>query len=508
MLDATPLLRAFARYRLNRLASLDPVESQRATLRRLVWTARHTRFGRDHGFADLADVAAYQRRVPIRRYEDFWTAYWQDEFPRLTDVSWPGTIPYFAVTSGTTAGRSKYIPVSQAMLRSNSKAGADLYAFHLRARPNSRILAGKSFMLGGSTRLLEEAPGVFSGDLSGIMAAKMPWYARPRYFPPPELALLDDWEEKVARLAKQVLVEDIRMISGTPSWLLLFFECLEANAAGKTVGEIFSNLEMLVHGGVSFAPYRDRFQRLFAGGDAELREVYPASEGFVAIADDAPEAGLRLSLDHGMFFEFVPVSEIGNESPTRHWVENVEVGIDYAVVVSTCAGLWSYLIGDTVTFVDPSRTRIAITGRTAQMLSAFGEHVIVSELDRAITQSAERTHCAVTDYAVGALVPKEGGAKGRHVVVVEFEPTAALPDPRRFGLLFDEALQGDNDDYRAHRSGDYGLGSPAIVVGRLGMFAAWMKRRGKLGGQNKVPRIITDSALLDDLLDFAEGYSK
>ncbi|MDA0369794.1 MAG: GH3 auxin-responsive promoter family protein [Proteobacteria bacterium] len=508
MPDATPLLRAFARYRLNRLASLDPVESQRATLRRLVWTARRTRFGRDHGFADIADIAAYQRRVPIRRYEDFWNAYWQDDFPRLTDVSWPGTIPYFAVTSGTTAGRSKYIPVSKAMLRSNSKASADLYSFHLRARPKSRILAGKSFMLGGSTRLVDEAPGVQSGDLSGIMAANVPRYARPRFFPPPELALLDDWEEKVTRLAKQSLVEDIRMIGGTPSWLLLFFERMESDAAGMTVGEVYPDLEMLVHGGVSFAPYRDRFRRLFAGTHAEFREVYPASEGFVAMADDVPEAGLRLSLDHGMFFEFVPVRELGNPSPTRHWIENVQVGVDYAVVVSTCAGLWSYLIGDTVTFVDRLHARITITGRTAQMLSAFGEHVIVSELDRAITQSAERTHCAVTDYAVGALVPEQGSAQGRHLMVVEFEPATAAPDLSHFAALFDGALQDDNDDYRAHRSGDYGLGPPTIMVGRPGMFAAWMKRRGKLGGQNKVPRIITDPALLEDLRAFADTYGK
>lgn len=503
MIDATPLLRAFARYRLNQLAFLDPVESQRAMLRRLVRTARQTRFGRDHGFDHIADVADFQARVPLRQYEDFWGSYWKETFPYIGGATWPGPIPYFAVTSGTTAGRSKYIPLSRAMLRSNAKAGTDLYTFHLRAHPESRLLAGKSFMLGGSTRLVPEAPGVRSGDLSGIMVAEMPWYARPRYFPPRDLALIEDWEEKVARLAARSLDETITMISGTPSWLLLFFEQLQAIAPNRTLAEIYPDLELLVHGGVSFAPYRDRFAEICAGTRAAFREVYPASEGFIALADAAPDAGLRLSLDHGMFFEFVPVSELGSPSPVRHWIDTVEMGVDYAVAVSTCAGLWAYLIGDTVTFRDRGQARIEITGRTAQMLSAFGEHVIVSELDRAITHAAEATGCAVRDYAVGALYPdSDTAAQGRHLVVVEFEPESPVPDPARFAALFDTALQGDNDDYRAHRSGDYGVALPEILIGKRGIFAAWMKSRGKLGGQNKVPRILTDPALFADLRAF------
>lgn len=502
MLDATPLLRAFARYRLNQLAYLDPAESQRKMLRGLVRTARQTRFGRDHGFDRIVDVADFQARVPLRQYEDFWDNYWKDAFPYVSEATWPGIAPYFAVTSGTTAGRSKYIPVTRAMLRSNAKAGVDLYAFHLRAHPDSRILAGKSFMLGGSTRLVPEAPGVRSGDLSGIMVAEMPWFAQPRYFPSRDLALIEDWEEKVAHLAAGSLKERITMIGGTPSWLLLFFEKLQAIAPNRTLADIYPDLELLVHGGVSFAPYRDRFAEVCAGTRASFREVYPASEGFIALADDAPEAGLRLSLDHGIFFEFVPVSELGSPTPVRHWIDTVEIGVDYAVAVSTCAGLWAYLIGDTVTFRDRHPARVEITGRTAQMLSAFGEHVIVSELDRAITHAAEATQCAVRDYAVGALYPGGNTSQGRHLVIVEFEPESPLPDPARFAALFDGALQEDNDDYRAHRSGDYGVALPEILIGKRGIFAAWMKRRGKLGGQNKVPRILTDPALFADLRSF------
>ena len=505
MFDATPLLRAFARYRLNALP-LDAAASQSATLARLLHRARGTTFGRDHAFAGIADVAAFQRHVPLRSFEDFWSDYWSAAFPNLVDVSWPGRIPYFALTSGTTTGRSKFIPVSRAMVRSNAKAALDLYAFHLRASPGSRILAGKSFMLGGSTRLVEESPGVRSGDLSGIMAAEVPWYARSRYFPPRELALIDDWEEKIALLAPLSRHEPIRAIAGTTSWLLLFLDQVLASAQGTTLANIYPHLDFLVHGGVSFAPYRTHFDRLCAGTTTDVREAYAASEGFVAVADAGPDDGLRLSLDHGIFFEFVPVAELGSTMPTRHWMATVEEDVDYAIAVSTCAGLWSYLIGDTIRFVDRVKARIVVTGRTTQMLSAFGEHLIVSELDRAISRACAATGCAVSDYAAGAVVPSEEGAQGHHVIVVEFQADGSVPDPDQFTALMDGALQDDNDDYRAHRSGDFGVGLPHLLVARPGTFAAWMKRRGKLGGQNKVPRIITAPDLLADLCHFSEAF--
>jgi hypothetical protein len=505
MFDATPLLRTFARYRLNALL-LDAAASQRATLARLLHRAKDTTFGRDHAFSGIADVATFQRHVPLRSFEEFWSDYWSAVFPNLVDVSWPGRIPYFALTSGTTTGRSKFIPVSRAMVRSNARAAIDLYAFHLRAAPGSRILSGKSFMLGGSTRLAEEAPGVRSGDLSGIMAAEVPWYARSRYFPPPDLALIEDWEEKVALLVRQSRIEPIRAIAGTTSWLLLFLDQVLASAQGTSLTDVYPKLDLLVHGGVSFAPYRAHFDRLLARATTDVREAYAASEGFVAVADAGPYDGLRLSLDHGIFFEFVPVAELGSAMPTRHWIETVEENIDYAIAVSTCAGLWSYLIGDTVRFVDRANARIVVTGRTTQMLSAFGEHLIVSELDRAISHACAAMGCAVSDYAAGAVVPEEEGAQGHHVFVLEFQADSSVPEPEQFMVLVDSALQDDNDDYRAHRSGDFGVGLPHLFVARPGTFAAWMKRRGKLGGQNKVPRIITDADLLADLRRYAEAF--
>lgn len=473
---------------------------------KLVHRARETKFGRDHGFSGIGAVSDFQNQVPLRDFEEFWATYWADPFPNLVDVSWPGRIPFFALTSGTTSGRSKYIPVSREMVRSNRRATADLFTFHLRANPKSHLLAGKSLMLSGSAQLTEEAPGVRSGDLSGIMAASVPWYARSRFFPPSDIGRIQDWEEKMALIAARSRHETIRVVGGTTSWLVLFLDQVLEDACGAGLADVYPDLDLLVHGGVSFEPYRTHVERLCAGMATDVREVYPASEGFIAIADAGPDDGLRLCLDHGIFFEFVPVADLESTAPKRYWIDTVEDGVEYAIVVTTCAGLWSYLVGDTVRFVDRANARIVVTGRISQMLSAFGEHVIVSELDRAISAACRAMECVVVDYAVGAVVPRDGSPKGHHVIVVEFE--SQQPDPDRFTALVDAALQEENDDYRAHRSGDFGVGPPQLVVGASGMFAAWMTKRGKLGGQNKVPRIISDPGLFSDLRVFAEGFGQ
>ena len=279
MLDATPLFRLYAKWRLARIDRLDPIAAQERTLSHLVRHAADTAFGQAHDFAHLRTVGEYQRAVPLRRYDDFWRDWWQPRFPLLTDCTWPGTIPYFALSSGTSTGITKYIPLSRAMMRSNQRAGADLLAHFMRDRPDSRLFAGRSFMLGGSTDVVPLATGIFSGDLSGIAVKEMPRWARSRAFPPADLGLIADWEEKVAKLAPAALAADLRLIGGTPSWLLIFFDRLAAlrpDSQGK-LGALFPDLELLIHGGVSFAPYRQRFAELLAGSRAETREVYPAS---------------------------------------------------------------------------------------------------------------------------------------------------------------------------------------------------------------------------------------
>ncbi len=508
MFDATSLLRLYARWRNSFLEARSPGELQTSQLLTLLSTAANTRFGKQYDFASIASVEDYQRRVPLRTYEQFWQDWWQDAFPRLENCTWPGLIENFAVSSGTSSGTTKYIPCTSEILASNRKAAFDLLVHHVTNRPQSRILGGKNFLLGGSTELTSPAPGIFCGDLSGIVAKQVPWWLKSRYFPPAELTTLKNWEEKIDTFARASLSEDIRMISGVPAWMLIFFDALKEIAPNGAAGiaSVYSNLEMVVHGGVNFNPYIDRFREILAGSHAELREVYPASEGFIATADRGFGDGLRLHLDHGMFYEFVPLDELASETPTRHWIGNVELDVNYAVALTTCAGLWSYIIGDTVRFVDTRVPRVLVTGRTSYYLSAFGEHLIAEEIDDGIT-TASRTHdLPVTDYSVGPVYPKNQGELGGHIYVIEFAgATPSTEALEKFALTLDQKLCQRNEDYDAHRANGFGLRSPTIVPVCPGTFSDWMKSRGKLGGQNKVPRVITKPELLDDLLSFVRG---
>ncbi|TVR78415.1 MAG: auxin-regulated protein [Rhodospirillales bacterium] len=505
LIDATPLIRLYARYRLAALRRLVPAAVQRRQLMNLIATAKDTRFGRDHGFIHIRSVEAFQNQVPLRKYEDFWETYWKHSFPRLTDLSWPGTIPFFAKTSGTTTGITKYIPCSRPMIRSNIKAGIDLFVHHVANRPHSRILGGQSFLLGGSTDLRELDADIYVGDISGILAQQMPWWTRGRYFPPESLTRITDWDEKIGAIAKAIQGRDIRTIGGAPSWLLVFFERLAAEwpAHQGRLGRFFPHLEMLVHGGVNIAPYRPMFGRLLEGSHAETREVYPASEGFIAVADRGDGEGLRLMLDSGIFYEFVPVEELGSERPTRHWIETVEKDVNYAIAVSTCAGCWGYLIGDTIRFVDLDPPRLLITGRTSYSLSSFGEHLIGEEIEDAVARAAQEIGTGVNDFSVGALFAEQEGDVGRHLFIVEFADGVPSEETvTRFTGRLDELLAESNDDYRVHRHRDSAMKAPKVHAVEPGTFAEWMRQRGQIGGQHKVPRVINDQDLFRDLRGF------
>ena len=503
MLDLTPVLRKIAQVRLKRLNSQDPAEVQERQLLKLVKKASQTRFGNDYDFSSIKSVSDYQRRVPLRTYEQFWNDYWKSAYPNLVDCTWPGRIPFFPLSSGTSSGTTKYIPCSNEMMRSNNRAGLDLLCYHAVNRPQSKIFGGKSFMLGGSTDLEQQLPGVFAGDLSGIATKSLPFWAKSRFFPPAKIALLKDWEQKISVLSELSLKEDIRTISGVPSWMLIFFDHiakLRPESEGQ-LAKIFPNLEMIVHGGVNFAPYREQFERRLAGSRAELREVYPASEGFIAIADRGSGEGLRMNLSHGLFFEFVPVEELSSINPTRHWIETAQPGINYAIVLTTCAGLWSYVLGDTVRITDQSPTRLLVTGRTSYSLSAFGEHVIGEEVEDAVTHAGSSLGITFNDFTVGPVFPKNPGELGGHLYVIEATDRVLTPEEiTKCAALIDQRLSLKNEDYKGHRAEGFGLRTPEIRSVMPGTFKAWMKSRGKLGGQNKVPRIITKPELLEDLL--------
>jgi hypothetical protein len=481
MIDGTPLFRPLAARRAAALARMDAAATQGGQLLALLRQAAATRFGIAHDFARIRSVAEYQARVPLRRYEEFRRAWWSG-FPVVEDATWPGRIPYFALSSGTSAGTTKRIPVTREMVRANRAAAFDVLARHLARHPRATPFGGLSFMLGGSTALEEPALGVRAGDLSAIAAVEVPWFLRPWCFPKPEDALIPDWSHKLDRLAETTPVARVTTLTGTPSWLLVLLEKLAARHGTPPLPA----LQLLIHGGVAWAPYAARFAPLLPPGCA-THEVYPASEGFCAMADRGPGEGLALCLDHGCFFEFVPRAEIDAANPTRHWAATIETGLDYAVIVTSCAGLWSYVLGDTVRFVDRSPPRLFITGRLSYDLSVFGEHLSGEELDRSVLASCAAAGVTLAEYIAGATLL---GARGRHVVLLE--PAAPGGEAALLAAKLDAALRAENDDYAAHRDGGQ-LDAPEVVLLPPGAIARWMQARGKAGGQNKVPRVIADT---------------
>lgn len=486
-----------AKARVKRLASMDPIRVQRRSLLKLVSRARSTLFGRDHGFEGIASVEDFQRLVPVRTYETFWDDYLKARHPVFDDLAWPGRIPHLALTSGTTQGTTKYIPVSRAMIRSNRKAAQTMVAAHLTARPRSKLFQGRMFFLGGTTQLEAVAPGVRQGDLSGIAAVELSPLLRPYTFPPLDLALETDWDRKLDALARGCPNEQITLVAGVPSWLLMLFQRVLEHTGRRTIGEAWPSLEVVVHGGVKFDPYEESFRAIIGREDVRLQETYPCSEGFIGFGD--PETGLlRLIVDHGIFYEFIPIDEYRAQGTdaARHWLGNARTGVEYAIVVSTCAGMWAHLIGDTIRFESLDPPLLRFTGRTKYALSAFGEHLISEEVEAAVAAAARATGAAVQDWHVG---PVFAGALGHHQYVVEF--LRAPADFERFRRVLDEELRRRNDDYRAHRADGVGIPAPGVMVARPGAFESWMRRRGKLGGQNKVPRMDGSGDLTRELIE-------
>ncbi len=485
-----------ARLRTAQLAHANPVLTQEGVLSDLVRKARRTRFGRDHHFERIHSIADFQRQVPIRTYEAMWEAYFRDAYPTYEDLTWPGRIPFLALTSGTTQGTTKYIPVTAEMVASNRRAAQTMIAFHLRGTPDSQLFAGRMFFLGGSTALEQPAPTVRQGDLSGIAAVALSPLLLAYTFPPLELALDSNWDRKLAGLALESVSERITLVGGVPSWLLLLFERVLEKSGKSTVAEVWPSLELVVHGGVKFDPYRDAFRSILGSPEIRLQETYPCSEGFIAFGDR--ETGLlRLVFDHGLFYEFVPLEELDRPRPTRHWLGTAEKGVNYAIVVSTCAGMWAHVIGDTVRFESLDPPLFCFTGRTKYTLSAFGEHLINEEVEGAITRAATETGAFVRDWHVG---PVFAGTLGHHQYIVEFLRQPDRLD--RFREVLDSDLSRRNADYLAHRSGNVCLPLPAVIVASPGSFESWMRARGKLGGQNKVPRMDNSGSLTRELMSF------
>lgn len=490
---ADNMLARFSRKRTLFLDAADAPALQERTLLTLIRKARQTRFGKEHDFESIRSVADYQQRVPVRDYEAFWAQYWQPGFPRIEDITWPGHIPYFALSSGTTSGTTKYIPISNEMLKSNRKAAFTTLAFYRHLFPNERLFNGRVLFLGGNTGMKREANGSRSGDLSAIAAVEISNLLRPYTFPPLDIASIGDWDTKLRLLAEQSAKLPITVFSGVPSWQLRLFDKLKAITGKATIAEIWPTLRVIVHGGTSFDPYRDVFRREIGSDKVRFLEVYPCSEGFVATEDPRYNL-LRIVPDHGIFFEFVPLSEfdenhgkLKSDQPIRHTLANVENGVQYAVLVTSCAGLWSYLVGDTIAFEQRTPPLIRFTGRTKFFLSAFGEHLISEEIEKAIARASAETGAEAQDHHVGPIFPNEPKQPGRHLYLIEFRKT---PDNlERFARIVDEELSRLNEDYQAHRQGDLTMLAPTVTIVKPGGFEGWLRSRPNFSPQHKVPRM-------------------
>lgn len=464
--------------------STNPIVTQNKVLNKLVGTAKHTAFGEDHSFKEIKDYETFKSRVPIRDYESL-KPYIERVKNGEKNILWEGVPMYFAKTSGTTSG-AKYIPLTKESLAYQIKAAKSALLHYIIDSGNHHFINGKMIFLQGSPKL-DKKPKVPNGRLSGIVANFVPSYLQTNRLPSYKTNCIEDWEQKVEAIIEETLPQDMRLISGIPSWVQMYFERLK-NKTGKTISEIFPNFSLFVFGGVNYEPYRKKFEELI-GKKIDSLEMYPASEGFIAFQDKQDEKGLLLLLDYGIFYEFIPADEFYNEKPSRISISEVKTGVNYVLILNTNAGLWGYNIGDTVEFTSLKPYRIIVTGRIKHFTSAFGEHVIAKEVEEAIRLAMQK--CPEVEITEFTVAPQTEPVEGLpyHEWLIEFANEAE--DMSLFAKLIDENLQKQNSYYKDLIEGKV---LKPLVLRSLSKkaFHHYMKSQGKLGGQNKVPRLAND----------------
>ncbi|MFN4300015.1 MAG: GH3 auxin-responsive promoter family protein [Thermaurantimonas sp.] len=475
-----------------------PEKAQRKILHELIDEARYTEYGVKYNFPKIESYEDFRRYVPVVQYETI-----EPYIARIKkgehNVMWPGEISYFAKSSGTTNDRSKYIPVSQQALEEcHFKAGRDMLGIYFSLFPESKLFHGLSLRIGGSTQFINEANGSYSGDLSAILIKNFPAWVQWRSTPSQDIALISDWEEKIEKIIDITIHEDVTSMAGVPSWLYVMAQRILAKTGAKHLHEIWPNMELYIHGGVSFTPYRHAFKKLFPGDFVHYLETYNASEGFFGIQDLKEPGSMLLMLDYGIFYELIPLDRL-NDEWERHIIPVWEAipGVNYALVISTNAGLWRYMPGDTVIFTETRPLRFYISGRTKHFINAFGEELMIENAERAIEAACVATGAEVRDFTAGPYYFGEN-TSGAHEWIIEFskEPD----DFKKFCTMLDTALREVNSDYDAKRFKDMTLKFPIIHRAPQHFFYNWLKSKNKLGGQNKVPKLKNDRSILDELL--------
>ncbi|HJU45189.1 MAG TPA: GH3 auxin-responsive promoter family protein [Chitinophagaceae bacterium] len=496
----SPAISRLVRMRLGQIEewSAHPVEAQRQTLQHLVTSAQYTEFGRKYGFNHLFTVRQFKQAVPLHEYNDL-KPYIQRMMEGEENLLWNTPVQWFAKSSGTTSDKSKFIPVSKESLEEcHYQSAKDTLTLYYKYNPESDLLTGKGLVIGGSHQISHINEAVSYGDLSAILLQNTPFWGQWLRTPELSIALMDEWESKIEQLAQSTIQENVTSISGVPTWTLVLIKRILEITGKSRLKEVWPNLELYIHGGVSFVPYREQFKKLLGPGVNYL-EIYNASEGFFAAQDNPNEEGMLLCTQNGIFYEFMPVEEYGKKDPQTIGLKDVELNRNYALVISTSGGLWRYIVGDTVQFTSLSPFRIKVSGRLKHYINAFGEEVIVDNSDKAMAIASERTGAVVNDYTA-APVYFSDRHNGAHEWLIEFEK-----EPRDLSLFayeLDNALKNINSDYEAKRYKDIALRMPVLRKLSKGIFHQWLKTKGKLGGQHKIPRLSNDRTLVNELLSF------
>jgi hypothetical protein len=478
----------------------EPHSVQRTTLVELLEAAKHTEFGKTYNFEKIKSYEDFAKRVPLFDYESF-TPYLEKNIKGRQQVFWPSTIQWFAKSSGTTAGRSKYIPVSDENLEEcHYKGGKDMVSLYVSNFPDTKVFTGKSLTVGGALEkdLLHPKGIARAGDVSAVIMHNLPIWAQFIRTPSLETALMSDWEAKIERMARETMDENVTSIAGVPTWTIVLLQRILELKKASNILEVWPNLEVFFHGAVAFGPYRNLFKELIPSDKMRYMETYNASEGFFGMQDQPDSDELLLLLDYGIFYEFIPTEDLEKEIPRVISLEGVEVGKNYALLISTNGGLWRYKIGDTIKFTSILPYRFRISGRTKHFINAFGEEVIVENADAAISYACAHTGATITNFTAAPIYFEDSQSKGAHEWVVEFKsPPSDLED---FADKLDQHLREINSDYDAKRYKNLALQRLQLHAAPTGLFESWLAKKGKLGGQHKVPRLSNSREFMEEIL--------
>ncbi len=480
-----------------------PHEVQSEILEDLLAKGASTEYGAKYGFKDISTREEFKNNVPVVAYEDIFP-YVERLMQGEQHILWPSETRWFAKSSGTTNARSKFIPVSpEALEDCHYKGGKDLLSIYVNNYPETRMFTGKNLVIGGSQQVnqFDRNARSYYGDVSAVLLKNLPLWAQIVRTPSLDIALMDEWEEKIEKMAQHTADENVTSMSGVPTWTIVLLERIIELKGAKNILDVWPNLEAFFHGAVSFKPYRSLFQKLIPSQQMNYMETYNASEGFFGIQDQTDSQDMLLMLDYGIYYEFIPTEDWESDNPKTLTLDEVEIGKTYAVVITTNAGLWRYKIGDTVRFTSLSPYRIRIAGRTKHFINAFGEELMIENVTEAIAHACAKTDAEVANFTAAPRYIEEG-QKGGHEWIIEF--IKGPDDLERFISILDEKLREVNSDYDAKRYKDIALEAPMMHVVPKGTFYNWMKKRGKLGGQHKVPRLANHREYLEDLLEMLE----